>query len=354
VAELLEYKKTLVLYGPPGTGKTHDARTLINQIVFRYYGRKKELGRFPKCQYGEEDAATNDDFWENHVMWFQMHVNYSYDDFVIGQTFKGNETKVEKGALLKFIDSMNGTDPYFIVLDEINRVDIARVFGEVFSAMEYRGKDIDLPYYHDENDKDEKLRGKPYKLRIPENLYFIGTMNEIDFSLEHIDFALRRRFVWVRKGFDGDSLRDIIDEKIGRIDKGREKEEKTDGAKVKFEIQQADINDYIDACKSLNDKIAAEESLGEDYEIGHTFFAEVVDVLKTLREGDGGDSFEKAKRALWQISIKPTLEAYCGSMSKEDKQNFIGEDVKGNKVGGEKTCRDIFLDEKKTQDRGKQ
>lgn len=297
VVELLEYKKAIILYGPPGTGKTHDAQLLIEELCQRWND-------------SNQDAKGTELPSKSYTLDLQMHLNYSYDDFVIGQVFKNGEVVVKSGELLRFIEKMKydkSGHPYFVVLDEINRVDISRVFGEVFSAMEYRDKEIDLPYGQ--------------KLRIPENLYFIGTMNEIDFSLEHIDFALRRRFVWVRKGFNKDTLQTIINEKnesCGNV------------------ISREKIELYIENCEKLNVKIRSE--FGESYEIGHTFFAEIVPICAKLPQSKDSASFKDAIEILWEISIKPTIEAYCGSMSESARQQFIGKDSKAKG-----SCREIFF-----------
>jgi len=164
-----------------------------------------------------------------------------------------------------------------------------------------------------------EYRNKPIKtsiggfdLVIPDNLYIIGTMNEIDFSLEHIDFALRRRFVWVHKGFDPEALQDILEFKW-------KDDEETKG---KLESK---MEEYIKQCENLNKKISEEDSLGENYQIGHTFFAEIVPLCKQT------GSYDKAIKVLWQISIKPTLDAYCGSMPQKKKEDFI------------KDCEETFM-----------
>lgn len=163
VIDLLKYKKAMILYGPPGTSKSYQAKKYAEQLV----GDKSK--------------------YESHIQKLQMHVNYSYDDFIGRLTYSGGEVKFREGFLLNLIkdikESNDNETPYVLILDEINRTDISRVFGELFSAMECRNESISL------------MGDKNVSLNVPPNLYFIGTMNEIDFSLEHIDFALRRRFI---------------------------------------------------------------------------------------------------------------------------------------------------------------
>ena len=240
-----------------------------------------------------------------------MHPNYSYEDFIIGKSIENDTVVVKPGKLMQIIASIKDETPHFIILDEINRVDISRVFGELFTAMEksYRGNDShgvelsasanDLP--DDLQDKYENFKDKNGNLflKIPENLYFIGTMNMIDFSLEQIDFALRRRFLWKLSTYDPDRLTNIIFEK------------KKD-CSIKYD-------DFVKSCTNLNEKIKNCENLGDTYLIGHAFFSEIVDIYEKVYD------LGLAKKILWEISIEPTLEAYCGTMDYNTKTDFINE-----------------------------
>lgn len=282
----LKYKKAMVLYGPPGTSKSYTAKALVKQLVFDYY--KKNI---------PSDILKDDYDWKKHYIAKQFHINYTYEDFVGGITIEDGSAKFKKGFIFEAIkkaNDLNGT-PFVVILDEINRVDVSRVFGEIFTAMEleYRKDGYSLAVPDDKGSVD---------IKIPMNLYIIGTMNEIDFSLERIDFALRRRFVWNYCGYDKDALIDIIEEKL---------EERIS------ELNSDDINDFADSCSILNDKIKEHPELGEQYAIGHAFFADIVDIFKE------SNNWKESQRILWSISIKPTLEAYCGTMDKQDQKNFI-------------------------------
>lgn len=287
---LLEYKKAMVLYGPPGTSKSYQARRMAEHIIAKAL-REQMAGKIEYCFKLLPQALST------HIHKLQLHPNYTYDDFIVGKTIRANKVVVEKGFMLKLIDSIRTDDtlPHVIILDEINRVDISRVFGELFTAMEtsYRqkGEGVKLSV------KDS--RGNDIYLKVPENMYFIGTMNMIDFSLEQVDFALRRRFLWRLSTYDKDRLENILSEKV--------KEASLDGMP----------DDYGKTCTDLNYQIECEPNLGRDYLIGHAFFAEIVDIYKTV-----GD-WRNAKNILWQISLLPTLEAYCGSMDSSTKEKFI-------------------------------
>lgn len=294
--QLLEYKQAMVLYGPPGTSKTYSAINLAKLLVARAMIKSKEIHSI-KTQLGKlfsKDKKENG-VLKNYVDRLQMHINYNYEDFVVGQVIEANNVVAKKGYIFDAIKKAQESKniPYVVILDEINRTDISRVFGEVFSAMEYRGDEIKLPL------KD--TNGEPISLRIPENLYFIGTMNEIDFSLERIDFALRRRFVWVLKTFESSRLKAILME----MPDSQEEEN--------------EIDKYCKQCEALNEIIRKSE-LGDNYVIGHAFFA---DIKKTFDDSQGAKKWEKSKQVLWQISIGPIIEAYCGSMEKSNKIRLL-------------------------------
>lgn len=302
--QLLEYKQAMVLYGPPGTSKTYSAINLAKLLIARRMIKNIEdnsneatdiqgqLGRLLS-----KDKEKVNEVLKNYVDRLQMHINYNYEDFVAGQIIEGSNIVTKEGYIFDAISKANKTPnmPYVVILDEINRTDISRVFGEVFSAMEYRGEEIKLPL--------KNKKGNPISLCIPENLYFIGTMNEIDFSLERIDFALRRRFVWVLKTFEASRLKAIL---------------------MEMPYSQTDenkIEDYCKQCEDLNNVIRGSE-LGDNYVIGHAFFA---DIHKILDRFEGTQKWEKAKRILWQISIRPIIEAYCGSMDKSERNKLLND-----------------------------
>src|SRR5690606_24963416 len=136
---------------------------------------------------------------------------------------------------------------HILILDEINRVDLSRLFGEVFSALEDREEKISL-----------SVGG--LTLSIPKNLYVIGTMNEIDFSLEQIDFALRRRFLWFHYVFNEDVLKQLVSKK---------------NVQIHTKLKGEEVNGYLQNCEALNAQLHSMRELGPPYVIGHTFFGEV-------------------------------------------------------------------------------
>jgi 5-methylcytosine-specific restriction enzyme B len=160
VIELLEDKRQVIFYGPPGTGKTFVAR------------------RLARAQAGPDSTTT-----------VQFHPSYAYEDFVQGyRPIQTEEDAIafalKPGPLLKLAEEAaeSGKD-CVLVIDEINRGNISKVFGELYYLLEYRDDEIELQY------------GDSFKL--PENLYIIATMNTADRSIALLDAALRRRFHFV-------------------------------------------------------------------------------------------------------------------------------------------------------------
>ena len=213
---ILYYKKNVILQGAPGVGKTYTAERLAYSLT------------------GEKNLER--------VMMVQFHQSYSYEDFIMGFRPSDNGFELRKGAFYNFCKKAepDASNDYFFIIDEINRGNLSKIFGELFMLIENdkRGSSLQLVY------SDEKFS-------IPENLYIIGMMNTADRSLALLDYALRRRFAFfeLQPGFD------------------------TDG----FKTYQSNINnrklDNLIACvKKLNYAIATDESLGEGFCIGHSYF----------------------------------------------------------------------------------
>ncbi len=297
----LQYKKAIILYGPPGTSKTFTAKRLAYALIANDYLSKKE------------NVATyfkgGEDFTKGRIHRLQLHTNYNYEDFVAGIQLDNHETKPVKGKLFDICDAAEKDKaigmPHVLILDEINRVDLSRLFGEVFSALENREETIDLSI-------------GDLKLKIPSNLYVIGTMNEIDFSLERIDFALRRRFLWFFYGFERSTLKAMIWDK-----------NKTLGTR----LSNGEVERFINNAQALNNEIIQLPELGEQYQVGHTFFAEVVEIYKSYKDINGYTNRIKEKiyrnggaaNIIWDISIKPILSAFLGNMDKDSKADKLNE-----------------------------
>lgn len=161
--DLLNDKRQIVLYGPPGTGKTYLAQELCKALV------ENSGGEYTIVQF---------------------HPSYAYEDFFEGlrpsvarDGSGGISFSVVPGPLRRMakLAAANSTRPYVLIIDEINRANLAKVFGELYFLLEYRGQAVDLQYSDDQ-------------FRLPRNLFVIGTMNTADRSIALVDAAMRRRF----------------------------------------------------------------------------------------------------------------------------------------------------------------
>jgi 5-methylcytosine-specific restriction protein B len=169
----LKHKPQIILAGPPGTSKTWHALD---------YVKNQQLAK----RFGSDDEATA--YWDI----VQFHPSYGYEDFISGvkaKTVNQNLTFEQKqGIFLKMAieAKKNPSNNYYLIIDEINRGVLGRIFGELILTLEYRDLAVHLP--------DEK---EP--LNIPNNLYLIGTMNTADRNIALVDHALRRRFLIIEK-----------------------------------------------------------------------------------------------------------------------------------------------------------
>ncbi len=165
VQRLLEDKRQVIFYGPPGTGKTYVAREL--------------------AKFFAGDPERDDEAGSHRLV--QFHPSYAYEDFVEGYRPTSEGTFALRSGPLKRIAEAAAGEPesiHVLVIDEINRGNVAKVFGELYFLLEYRDEAIDLQYSE-----------TPF--RLPGNLWIIGTMNTADRSIALIDAALRRRFHFV-------------------------------------------------------------------------------------------------------------------------------------------------------------
>jgi len=315
--EGLSVKRQIVLYGPPGTGKTHEARDLADRLV-----RQGLLHVWGPGRYFRDQELVNK-ITRQRVRRVQLHPGYSYEDFVRGiHLAEGGQTEYRDGVLLQIIMDLNDDDgelnfvPFVLILDEMNRADLSKVLGECFSLLEDRDMSVQLA----------GLDKTPREVSIPSKLHFIGTMNLIDQSLEQVDFALRRRFLWYMRGFSREQFLTLAQHRWNMLRKQERLVKEWHPFEAEFEI-------LADRAEALNMEIERHPSLGAQYQIGHTYFCDVVSFIeKDFAASTGrvralfrqnGHGREQTIGALWKYSLKPLLEQYLSGIDTTERKGFI-------------------------------
>jgi 5-methylcytosine-specific restriction protein B len=219
IEDLLIEKKQIIFYGSPGTSKTFLAKNFSE-----YFTNNKE-----------------------NVRIIQFHQSYSYEDFIEGIKPKISENgevtgfTLQSGLFKNLVKECvkNPTNRFVLIIDEINRGNISKIFGELIYLLEYRDEKISLTYSPLE------------KFYIPSNLYIIGTMNSADRSIAFVDYALRRRFYF--KEFYPDTNGEILYSWY-----------KTNN------IKEVDPKKIVNLLDEINKKIS--ELIGREYQIGYSYF----------------------------------------------------------------------------------
>jgi 5-methylcytosine-specific restriction enzyme B len=317
----LEHKKQVVLYGPPGTGKTYEAKELAQQLLHH-----QALLRWGPAAYFENLSAVEAAVG-HQIRRLQLHQGWSYEQFIGGLKLTEHGTAMEDGYLLKLIDEVSSHRakeaplpqlPWVLILDEINRTDLSRLLGEAFSAIDDRDSPIDLPGFAE--------GGSRRSLTIPGDLHIIGTLNLIDQSVEQLDFALRRRFLWLHSGFQTNDMRTVIERKWEASEVSK---------RHPFRRIEADIDLLVERAQALNDEIAGSQLLGEQYQIGHTYFFDIVAFIgrspRVAAKGNRPSRYlwSKAGKAqppigsFWTYALRPLLEEYLAGIEPEARRREL-------------------------------
>lgn len=216
LTELLEAKYNVILQGAPGVGKTFAAKRLAYSIM------------------GQKDTSR--------VAMVQFHQSYSYEDFIQGYRPSKEGFELENGAFYKFCKEAEEDNerPYFFIIDEINRGNLSKILGELMMLIEKdkRGEKIKLLYSNE-------------WFTVPQNVRIIGMMNTADRSLALMDYALRRRFAFFdfAPAFSSEGFKNYLSEK-----------------------NSPKLESLITVVESLNNTISSDESLGDGFRIGHSYF----------------------------------------------------------------------------------
>lgn len=279
--------KNIILYGAPGTGKTYQTKQTIEARKLIEKNHEYKIIQFhPSYSYEDFMDGVKPTGIENGVMKFELK-NGVFKQMCI-DAFKDLEKNKEKAKR------------YYFVADEINRAELSRIFGELLLCLE---EDKRLSF-----DKKGNLQGMLVKTAnsslwdnekhavyvdeagegyfgVPENLYFIGTMNDIDKSIDSFDMALRRRFVWKKYSCNYDVIVDRYSD-------------------------EDNVETYIKLCKDINEYITSEKGLGLDdsYELGHSYFLKPKKLTKS------------EINKLWNEHISPLLKEYL-------RTQYSGKDI---------------------------
>lgn len=324
---ILEQKHQIIFTGAPGTGKTYLAREIAKEMVKNETIRTNFVQFHPSYDYADFVEGLRPIMKGDNQLGFELK-NGTFKDFcrkagvierlkfakkeITDENIKEFLNVDENHELFTFWKDYKNTEikdlPKFVFLiDEINRAEISKVFGELFFSIDvgYRGEKgkIKTQYANMQNENTFFVNQEDDYFFVPSNVYIIGTMNDIDRSVEMFDFAMRRRFAWEEIKVS-DTLDSILDEL------------QNNDLEMKAKAKINALNDAISGNKEKN--ISGIEGLNSSYHIGGAYFLK----LNDKKDIDVNKNFEN----LWTYHLETLLKEYLrGLPEAEGKLNKLKE-----------------------------